>query len=72
MHEYLSESGRLFAYSVNLKNTKIAKMAAVDINIADMTSMHSLMIIYRIFRRTKRTGVKAAPPIFRSIHRQKP
>jgi hypothetical protein len=23
---------------------------------------------YRIFRRTKRTGVKAEPPIFRSIH----
>jgi hypothetical protein len=27
---------------------------------------------YRIFRHTKRTGVKPAPPIFRSIHRQNP
>jgi hypothetical protein len=34
------------SFSVDLKNTKIAKMAAVAITIADATSTHSPMIIY--------------------------
>jgi hypothetical protein len=34
------------SFSVNLKNSRMAKMAAVIINIADATSMQSPMIIY--------------------------
>jgi hypothetical protein len=38
------------SFTVELKNTKMEKTAAVVINLADSTSTHSPMIIYAMMR----------------------